>query len=241
MKHIHLPVLPVLIAAACLAAPALPGAEPIVPDLRDAARGIGWKPAGRPTLRWETGVKGKDALFAQGVVWLDGLNFTDGTIECDILGKGAPRGSNFLGLAFRGADDATYDCVYFRPFNFRAPSPENSNHAVQYISHPQWTWPKLRAERTGRYEKPLVPPPDGDAWLRAKIVIAGKTVRVFVNGAEQPALEVEMLHDRAGGRIGIWGGDAGVGGHFANLKITPASGGGRPAAPDAGEAPLRRL
>ena len=197
------------------------GAEAIVPDLQKVAQGVGAKFAHKATARWEPNAKGKAALFTGGAIWLEGIEFTDGTIECDILGRSEPRGSNFLGIAFRGVDEATFDCVYFRPFNFRAPSPENSSHAVQYISHPRWTWQKLRAEKTGQYEKPLVPPPDGDAWFHAKIVVAGKKVSVFVNGAARPSLEVETLSDRPGGKIAIWGGDAGMGGHFANLKITP--------------------
>jgi hypothetical protein len=212
--------LAVVAGLACLAVHSTRGADVIVPDLQKISQGIGAKlsPKG---ARWEPNVRGKPALFTGGAIWLDGISFTDGTIECDILGKSEPRGSNFLGVAFRGADDSTYDCVYFRPFNFRAPNPENSNHAVQYISHPLWTWQKLRAEKTGQYEKPIAPPPDGDAWFHAKIVVAGKKVSVFVNGAAKPSLEVETLNDRKSGKIAIWGGDAGDGGYFANLTITP--------------------
>lgn len=195
-----------------LSAAALAAAE-ITPDLKALAQG---------RARWETNAKGRPALFAPTALWLDGVTFSEGTIECDILGQGAPRGSNFLGLAFHGVDATTFECVYFRPFNFRAENPENASHAVQYISHPQWTWQKLRAERTGQFEKPIAPPPDGDAWFHARIVVTGKLVRVFVNDALTPCLEVERLSDRAGGRVAIWGGDAGVGGYFANLKITPA-------------------
>jgi hypothetical protein len=196
-------------------------ADAIVPDLKNASQGIGAKIVGKKKPRWESDAKGKPALFSPAVIWFDGVTFADGTIECDILGKSTPRGSNFLGIAFRGVDDATYDGVYFRPFNFRAENPENARHAVQYISHPQWTWNKLRAEKTGQYEKPIVPPPDGDQWFHAKIVVEGKKVRVFVNDATTPSLEVETLNDRASGRVGVWGGDAGDGGYFANLKITP--------------------
>ena len=199
------------------------GADAIVLDLKKVSEGIGAKAAPSAAMRWDANVKGKAALFARAVVWLEGVNFSDGTIECDILGKSAPRASNFLGLAFRAVDDTTFDCVYFRPFNFRAANPENASHAVQYISHPQWTWQKLRAEKTGQYEKPLVPPPDGDAWFHVKIVVEGKKVSVFVNDATTPSLEVGTLNDRTSGKIGIWGGDAGDGGYFANLKITPAS------------------
>ncbi len=241
MKSNLIPFLAIAMAAAGIDCAALYGAEAIAPNLANVPKNIGWSGPGQSTARWRGDVKGKAALFAKGVVWLDGLNFTEGTIECDILGQSTPRGSNFLGLAFHGADDVTYDCVYFRPFNFRAPSPENSNHAVQYISHPQWTWQKLRSERTGQYEKPIAPAPDGEAWFHVKIVVVGRKVSVFVNGAAQPSLEIEKLNDRTGGRIAIWGGDAGVGGHFANLKITPASVGGRPVRKASAEAPLRRL
>jgi hypothetical protein len=195
-------------------------ADEVVPDLKKVAEGIGAKIAAGANPRWETNVKGKDALFAKGVIWLDNVTFGEGIIECDILGKSAPRGSNFLGIGFHGVDDATYDCVYFRPFNFRTENPENASHAVQYISQPEWPWKKLRDERTGQYEKTITPSLDGDKWFHAKIVVAGKKVSVFVNGGAKPSLEVEKLNDRSGGKIGIWGGDAGDGGYFANLKIT---------------------
>lgn len=191
---------------------ALSAAE-LVPDLKALAKA---------PVRWEADVKGRPALFTPAVLWLDGVTFSEGTIECDILGKSLPRGSNFLGLAFHAADTATYDCVYFRPFNFRAENPENASHAVQYISLPAWPWQKLRAERTGQFEKPIAPPLDGDAWFHTRIVVAGKKVRVFVNDSPTPCLEVELLNDRTTGRVAIWGGDAGDGGYFANLKITPA-------------------
>lgn len=221
MKLPRHPLLVVAAAIACFAGGPVMGAEPIVPDLKRISQGIGGKAAPNATVRWENDVKGRPALFTTGAIWLDGVTFTDGTIECDILGRSAPRGSNFLGIAFRGSDEKAFDCVYFRPFNFRAENPENAAHAVQYISHPQWTWQKLRSEKTGQYEKPISPPPDGDAWFRARIVVVGRKVQVFVNGAAKPSLEVEALNDRTGGRVAIWGGDAGVGGHFANLKITP--------------------
>ncbi len=198
-------------------------AAPLKPDLTKAPAQQGWKFSPNAAASWVADAKGRPALKAKGIVWLEGATFADGTIEVDILGQSAPPQSNFLGIAFRGTDDTTYDCVYFRPFNFRHTNPENAARSVQYVSHPEWPWQRLRSERTGRYEKPIAPPPDGDAWFRAKIVIAGKSIRVFVNGATTPSLEVESLNDRATGRIGIWGGDAGQGGHFANLVVTPAT------------------
>jgi hypothetical protein len=197
------------------------GADVVAPDLEKLAQGIGARFSTKTQVRWHADMKGRPALFTTGAIWLEGVEFTEGTIECAILGKSAPRGSNFPGLAFHGADDATFDCVYFRPFNFRAENPEQASHAVQYISLPEWPWQKLRAEKTGQYEKPITPAPDGDTWFHARIVVAGRKVTVFVNDAKEPSLDVELLNPRTGGRVGLWGGDAGDGGYFANLKITP--------------------
>src|SRR5687767_10974846 len=106
-----------LLGIICLARLSAFAADTIVPDLRKVSQGVGVKIADPAKAKWEADAKGKPALFANTVVWLDGINFTEGTIECDILGKSAPRGSNFLGIAFHGVDDTTFDCVYFRPFN----------------------------------------------------------------------------------------------------------------------------
>ena len=220
MNHLLKPFAIVLLGVAGLAQGSAFAAEAIAPDLQKISQGVGAKLVGKTTAKWDANVKGKAALFTTGVIWLDGVNFSEGTIECDILGKSAPRGSNFPGVVFHGVNDTTFDSVYFRPFNFRAENPENARHAVQYVSPPQWTWQKLRAEKTGQYEKPIAPAPDGDVWFRAKIVVDRKQVSVFVNDATSPSLVVDKLNDRADGKVGITGGDAGEGGYFANLKIT---------------------
>src|SRR6185503_13076306 len=105
----------ILAALACFEIRPALGAEAIAPDLKKVSQGIGAKIADNVTARWETDVKGNPALFARGNIWFEGVSFTEGTIECDILGKSMPRSSNFPGIAFHGADDTTFDCVYFRP------------------------------------------------------------------------------------------------------------------------------
>jgi hypothetical protein len=115
-------------------------------------------------------------------------------------------------------DEKTYDTVYFRPFNFRAPKPDNKSHAVQYSSHPEWPWARLRKEHTGKYEKGIEPAPEGDAWFHAKVVVAKPKVSVFVNGAAEPSLVVDELTARTGGSVGLMVTKYGI---IANLKITP--------------------
>jgi hypothetical protein len=104
---------------------------------------------------------------------------------------------------------------------FRAEEAERRAHAVQYVSHPKYTWPVLRQDKPGQYEKPIVPVPDGDAWFHVRIVVEKPKVRVYVNDGKESSLVVDELTDRKGGGVGLWVGP-GQGGYLANLKITPA-------------------
>jgi non-heme chloroperoxidase len=191
-------------------------------DLSTVGRSPTWKIAGR-TVAMAT-VEGRRALRISdgpgiGMVWLDGYDLGDGVIDVDLLGRSEPDGGSFVGVAFRVADAGTHDAVFFRPFNFRAADSARHAHAVQYVSHPTWTWNRLRTERPGQYEKPLAPGPDGDAWFHARIVLDGRRVSTYVNGAREPSLVVDALSDRAHGSIGLWVGN-GSGGSFANLRVT---------------------
>ena len=154
-----------------------------------------------------------------GVAYLRGTEFGNGTIEVDIRGKDV-QGQSFVGIAFHGVDSTTYDAIYFRPFNFRTPDSTRHSHAVQYISHPTYTWQKLRAERPGSFEQPVSPAPDPNAWFHVRVVVASPKVSVFVGDAKQPSLVVDQLNDRTKGLVGLWVGN-GSGGDFANLKIIP--------------------
>jgi hypothetical protein len=198
----------------------------VTPDLKALADGKGGTIPEDATLKWVEDAKGKPALQVRSkkddtVILLDRIEFTNGVIEFDAVGQSGPPGSNFLGFAFRVVDAKTHDAVYFRPFNFRAEEAERKAHAVQYISHPKYRWQVLRKDKPGRYEKPIVSAPDGDAWFHVRIVVEKPKVSVYVNGGKEPSLVVEELSDRKGGGVGLWVGP-GQGGHFANLKITPS-------------------
>src|SRR6266566_2002594 len=54
----------------------------------------------------------------EGVAYLKGIEFSNGTIEFDVRGKDV-QGQSFVGVAFHGLDSTTYDAIYLRPFNFR--------------------------------------------------------------------------------------------------------------------------
>lgn len=156
----------------------------------------------------------------EGVAYVDGVEFAGGTIEIDVRGKDVAQQS-FVGLAFHGVDGATYDAVYFRPFNFKADDVARRSRAVQYIAHPSHPWQKLRAEHPGKYEHAVTPVPDPNGWFHVRIVVASPKVSVFVEDAKEPSLTVSQLSERRKGRVGVWVGNN-SGGDFSNLRVIPA-------------------
>jgi hypothetical protein len=158
-----------------------------------------------------------DESDGEGIVWLKNVRFSAGTITLDLKGKDVLQQS-FIGTAFHGVNDSTYDAVYFRPFNFHATDPIRKIHAVQYVSHPEFPWNRLREERNGVFEKALATPPDPNNWFHARIEIKENTITVYVNDDKVPSLTVQKLNDHKDGNIGVWVGN-GSGGEFANLEI----------------------
>lgn len=169
---------------------------------------------------------------AELLVRIDGLEFSSGIIEAEIAGvpgPGAAAGARgFVGLAFRLQDDMkTYDAFYLRPTNGRADDQERRNHATQYISHPDWTWSRLRQETPSRYESyvDLVP----DVWTKVRIEVRGDRARLYVHDASEPALIVNDVKSGPSrkGAVALWVGPGTIA-HFRNLVVTPASGSGVP-------------
>jgi hypothetical protein len=155
-----------------------------------------------------------------GVAWINGKQFTKGSIEVDIKGRDLLQRS-FVGIALHGVDDTIYEVIYFRPFNFRSADPARKAHAVQYVA-PGYDWPKLRAEHPNQYEKPIDPAPDPNEWFHARIEVRGSTIKVFVNNNSKPALVVNELVQTNGEKVGFWVGN-GSDGSWKDLKIVPTN------------------
>lgn len=199
-------------------------AQEIQPDLKRIPEGSGWR--GNVSSAKLFDKDGAPALEFTGLIWIDGYDFDSGTIEFDARGKSAQPQGSFIGVAFRIVDATNYDAVYFRPFNFHAADAQARSHSVQYMSIPNWPWPKLRQEKKGQFEKPIEPAPDGDAWFHAKVAVEGGQVKVFVNNEAEPSLVAKELSDRDGGSVGLWCTGYGA---LANVKITRSkSNGARP-------------
>jgi pimeloyl-ACP methyl ester carboxylesterase len=154
-----------------------------------------------------------------GMMILNETEFSEGTIEFDVKGKNL-MGQSFVGVAFHLQDENKFDGIYFRPFNFMNPDTIRRWRAVQYHSSPDYPWDKLREQYPGKYENKINPVPDADDWFHTRIDIEGKNIKVYVNNAAKPTLEVEKISTYSKGKIALWVGNN-SGGSFANLVIKP--------------------
>ena len=155
-----------------------------------------------------------------GIAWIDGTDFIDGTIELDVRGKDSFQQS-FLGLAFHRKDDHTYESVYLRPFNFRATDPARHDHAVQYMTVPEFDWPRLREQFPEEFENPVNSTLSPTDWVPLRVVVRGQRVQVFVGLVANVTLDARKLGTLDRGMVGLWVGNNSDG-DFANLRITPA-------------------
>ncbi|PKK37458.1 hypothetical protein BWI96_06205 [Siphonobacter sp. SORGH_AS_0500] len=159
-----------------------------------------------------------NALNNPGVVWINNLNFKSGSIEFDVKGRDVLQKS-FVGIAFHGRDDHSYEAVYFRPFNFNAKDSVRKSHAVQYMALPNNDWPYLRKTFPGKYEAPVKSFVDPDAWFHVKVEVTDQLIQVFMNGDESPMLKISPLEKSFNGKVGFWVGHE-SNGTFSNLVIT---------------------
>jgi hypothetical protein len=139
-----------------------------------------------------------------GDALLKGITFTNGTIEFDVntIGRGAP------GIAFRQQDENNFELLYLRP----NPSCPAFHACMQYApeTHGVLLWDFFPRYQT---RAPL----RENGWNHIKMVISGQRMRVFVNDAVSPTLEVGRLEgDSMKGAIRLQGPAT-----FANIVITP--------------------
>ncbi|HTJ29121.1 MAG TPA: hypothetical protein VL346_01385 [Acidobacteriaceae bacterium] len=149
----------------------------------------------------------KDGNYAQhirsGVAVLKDFNFRNGTIEYDVLANT----SMGAGFSFRRRDDDNYEMFYLRP----RPKCDQAPDCVQYApeTHGVLLWDVFP-----QYQGPA---PLRDGWNHIKLVVSGKRMLIYVNGAAEPTLKIGRLEgDTEDGGLMLDG--PGV---FANLTVTP--------------------
>ena len=135
---------------------------------------------------------------------LKGITFSDGTIEFDVntIGRGAP------GIAFRQQDEDNLELLYLRP----DPACPAFHACIQYApqTHGVLLWDLFPQYQT---RAPL----REKGWNHIKMVVSGRRMKVFVNDATSPTLEVGRLEgDAMKGGLRLQGP-----GTFANMVITP--------------------
>ena len=155
--------------------------------------------------------------LGEGVAWLSGVDFSDGAIEFDVRGEDVKQHS-FVGLAFHGQNDSTFEAIYLRPFQFRVEDTILRKRAIQYISLPDHTWRKLREQSPGTYEGSIVPAPDPNGWVHMRVVVKGMTISTYINDNKEPSLVVTKVTSTQSGMIGFYVADT-SGGDFANIVV----------------------
>ena len=68
------------------------------------------------------------------------------------------------------------------------------------------------------YEARAKPEPGGDEWFHARVEVRDFQIRVFINQAEEPCLEVTKLSKSTRGKVGLWFNGVAS---FANLIVDP--------------------
>lgn len=159
-----------------------------------------------------------------GMAIVNGQTLRDGTIEVEVAAQrgpyAVPSDRGFVGVVFRlSADRGKSEYIYLRPDNGRAEDQVQRNHSIQYSSHPDYPWPRMRKEFPEKYESYVDLQPG--VWTRMRIEVAGTTARLFVHGHAQPNLIVnDLKHGLSEGGVALWIG-AGSEAFFSNLRITP--------------------
>lgn len=181
----------------------------------------------------EVKFKGKNALKVNAIVGselaivkIPNSDFENGIIEFEMASNKAegahPLNRGFAGMAFHVSEDnSALDCIYLRATNGRADDQVRRNHTVQYFALPDFHFPVLRENFPEKYETYVDVVPD--EWIKLKIVVENRTVKLYAANQSQPTLLVtEMLNNNTSGGVAFWvGGDTDA--YFANLKITKGS------------------
>jgi hypothetical protein len=159
---------------------------------------------GKPSIELKAG--NYKEHIPSGAATLKDLTFRDGTIEYDV----AATSDMGAGFVFRSADKDNFEMFYLRP----RPKCEDAPDCVQYA--PQ-THGVLLWDVFPQYQGPA-PLRQGD-WNHVKLVVSGRRMNIFINGAIEPTLKIGRLEGNSEeGSIMLAGP-----GIFANLTVDPAA------------------
>jgi hypothetical protein len=147
-----------------------------------------------------------DAAPGSGLAWIKSLNLNEGCLSLEVKGTNE-FGRSFVGIAFRAADQDTYDTVYVRPFVFQSDNPEHAANGIQYMSMPEFGWPVLRERSPGVYEKSIGSRPSPEDWVHLRVEFGDGRMKAYVNRSKEPQLDLALLTSQTAGRVALWVGN----------------------------------
>ncbi len=159
--------------------------------------------------------RGKTALRLCGgydaSICLPDVEFKDGVIEVDLaaLSRSTP------GIGFRGRDNGKWcNRVTFNHWLRKGQVADILEQAVVTRKNGTVLVLNLRGPGPDGSRESW----DGPGWFHAKVVVLGDTVKVYLNGSEEPAIELGAVFDKdRKGMLGLCGGGGG-GFYFANFR-----------------------
>lgn len=151
-------------------------------------------------------------------------DFENGTIEVKMysrLQQPAPYSgiAGFIGIFFRVKDnDDAFESIYVRPKVGRINNQLFRNHAVQYISYPNYKFDTLRKIAPFKYEGSA--PVALNEWFKMRIEINGESAEMYINDLKYSSFVVgKLLGMNKKGGLGLYV-DIGTIGYFRDLRVT---------------------
>ena len=140
-----------------------------------------------------------------GIAYMDGLDFQNGTIECDLY---SPSDKAYLGIVFRITSLYNFEYIYFQPHT------SGKWDAVQYdpLFNGSATWQLYNG--TAYQAVANIPIRE---WFHVKIQVLGDSAKVYLDNNQRPVISVKLKHDYAIGNIGVCSYHPA---YFANFKVT---------------------
>ncbi len=149
---------------------------------------------------------GRKALA--GIAYLEDLDFHNGVIEVDVAVAADKR--SYPGIIFRMQSESDYERFYIRPH--RAPLyPDALQYTPVFSGVACWQL----YNGPGYNTSAIIPT---EEWVRLRLEIHGTQAGVYLNGADQPSLEIaDLKHGASHGSIGLMGPRDGTA-YFSNFS-----------------------
>lgn len=146
---------------------------------------------------------GAPAMLLQGGPYVVAdSKVANGRIDVDVAMHGQ-RG--FVGVLFRHQDDDNHELFYIRPHKSRLPDAVQYTPAINGLT----AWQLYSEDYTAAAEMPH------DRWVHLRVEFTGREARIHIDGADEPALVVDLKGDFGAGAVGLWGRNVA---HFANFR-----------------------